>query len=92
MDNSNFPVKPHIRFTEHEEDPGKDSYGPYDPNKLFLNPTWRGHTAGTEYEEWRCLLKEYNLFSQLNGIDNHDWSYDPPNINNHNLRYQGKQW
>ena len=50
--------------------------------------------AGTGYEEWRCLRKEYELFPRLNTINPYDWSYDPPveAYQHPNYRNQGKQW
>lgn len=88
MNHSSFFPKPYGRF----EKGIFDEYHSYDPNSLFQDPPQV--SSGTDYEEWRCLKKEYYLFSQLNEIDEYDWSYDTPveNDDDPRLRTQGKQW
>lgn len=88
MDQSSFYPKPYGEFDIEIN----DEYHSYDPDSLFQDPPQV--SSGTDYEEWRCLKKEYYLFSQLNEIDEYDWSYDPPVENNDDprLRTQGKQW
>jgi len=89
MTESDFSPKPKGRFSD---ELGIDSYHRYHPDSLFQDPP--KVSAGTDYEEWRCLKKEYDLFSQLYEIDEYDWSYDPPVeiYEDPRLRTQGKQW
>ncbi len=58
----------------------------YNSDLLFQMPPI--YSMGTEYEEYRCRLKErdYYFDGRIRSLDNHDWSFDPSNIN------QGKQW
>jgi hypothetical protein len=89
MVQSTFNPKPYGEFTT---TPKIDAYHSYHPDDLFQDPP--RVSAGTDYEEWRCLKKEYYLYSELNSINSFDWSYDPPvgNSNDPRLRTKGKQW
>jgi hypothetical protein len=96
MKNSSFHPKPFIRFNGVKDDDNEnveitllnDSHQEnYITHLLFQNPAW--YSAGTEYEEWRCLKKEYELYHQLDIINPYDWSYDPTK-KPHTI--QGKQW